>query len=93
MSLAELQAQIREHASLQIFMVQPAIAAQPVRRQLQMVRPSVDGTASSAAPAQQTVRNARDIGRNDPCWCGSGKKYKQCHYREDRAAVKQTQDA
>jgi len=23
-------------------------------------------------------------GRNDPCWCGSGKKYKQCHMREDR---------
>jgi uncharacterized protein YecA (UPF0149 family) len=20
------------------------------------------------------------IGRNDPCWCGSGKKYKKCHY-------------
>ena len=19
------------------------------------------------------------IGRNDPCWCGSGKKYKSCH--------------
>jgi uncharacterized protein YecA (UPF0149 family) len=19
------------------------------------------------------------IGRNDPCWCGSGKKYKKCH--------------
>ena len=19
------------------------------------------------------------IGRNDPCWCGSGRKYKQCH--------------
>jgi len=25
-----------------------------------------------------------DIGRNDPCWCGSGKKYKQCHWAEDR---------
>ena len=24
-----------------------------------------------------TVRH--DIGRNDPCWCGSGRKYKQCH--------------
>ncbi len=24
------------------------------------------------------------IGRNDPCWCGSGKKYKQCHMREDQ---------
>ncbi len=20
------------------------------------------------------------IGRNDPCWCGSGKKWKKCHY-------------
>lgn len=23
--------------------------------------------------------NAKKIGRNDPCWCGSGKKYKKCH--------------
>jgi uncharacterized protein YecA (UPF0149 family) len=22
--------------------------------------------------------------RNDPCWCGSGKKYKQCHLKTDR---------
>jgi len=22
-------------------------------------------------------------GRNDPCWCGSGKKYKKCHSAED----------
>jgi preprotein translocase subunit SecA len=21
----------------------------------------------------------RDVGRNDPCWCGSGKKFKRCH--------------
>lgn len=25
-----------------------------------------------------------DIGRNDPCWCGSGKKYKKCHFAEDQ---------
>ena len=24
------------------------------------------------------------LGRNDPCWCGSGKKYKRCHWREDK---------
>ena len=24
------------------------------------------------------------IGRNDPCWCGSGKKYKQCHEAFDK---------
>ena len=27
----------------------------------------------------QTVKKQK-IGRNDPCWCGSGKKYKRCHY-------------
>lgn len=26
------------------------------------------------------------LGRNDPCWCGSGKKYKNCHMREDERA-------
>lgn len=25
----------------------------------------------------------KKIGRNDPCWCGSGKKYKKCHQRFD----------
>jgi preprotein translocase subunit SecA len=25
------------------------------------------------------VNEHKDIGRNDPCWCGSGKKYKRCH--------------
>ena len=24
------------------------------------------------------------LGRNDPCWCGSGKKYKNCHSEFDR---------
>ncbi|MCL4748331.1 MAG: SEC-C domain-containing protein, partial [Burkholderiaceae bacterium] len=34
------------------------------------------------APAQQPVRRfGQKIGRNDPCPCGSGKKYKQCHGR------------
>jgi len=23
------------------------------------------------------------LGRNDPCWCGSGKKYKRCHLEQD----------
>ena len=28
----------------------------------------------------EPVRNPlRDVGRNDPCPCGSGKKYKKCH--------------
>ena len=31
---------------------------------------------------------ANKIGRNDPCWCGSGKKYKKCHEEfDDRIAL------
>ncbi len=30
-----------------------------------------------------TVRKQIRIGRNDPCWCKSGKKYKQCHMAMD----------
>ncbi len=37
--------------------------------------------ASNAAP--QPHKATRKVGRNDPCWCGSGKKYKSCHMRED----------
>jgi preprotein translocase subunit SecA len=28
---------------------------------------------------QRQLDPERDVGRNDPCWCGSGKKYKRCH--------------
>ncbi|MFZ0090194.1 MAG: SEC-C metal-binding domain-containing protein, partial [Solirubrobacteraceae bacterium] len=32
------------------------------------------------APVQQRrVDDSEQIGRNDPCWCGSGKKFKKCH--------------
>ncbi|MDT8382963.1 MAG: preprotein translocase subunit SecA [Gammaproteobacteria bacterium] len=32
-----------------------------------------------AEPEQPFVREGRKVGRNEPCPCGSGKKYKQCH--------------
>ena len=34
---------------------------------------------SRPAPKAQVVREGRKVGRNDPCPCGSGKKYKSCH--------------
>jgi preprotein translocase subunit SecA len=36
------------------------------------------GAGGSTGPAQ-VQRKEPKIGRNDPCWCGSGKKYKKCH--------------
>jgi len=35
------------------------------------------GAAAGAAPSGPNAK----IGRNDPCWCGSGKKFKKCHGR------------
>ena len=34
-----------------------------------------DGVARGASQAPDGTK----IGRNDPCWCGSGKKFKRCH--------------
>jgi preprotein translocase subunit SecA len=32
-----------------------------------------------AVVEQRVVDSEHQVGRNDPCWCGSGKKYKKCH--------------
>ena len=31
----------------------------------------------------------KSLGRNDPCHCGSGRKYKQCHLDKDEAAARE----
>jgi hypothetical protein len=37
--------------------------------------------------AEESRTRLKQTGRNDPCPCGSGKKYKKCHRSEDEAAV------
>jgi preprotein translocase subunit SecA len=38
------------------------------------------GNGGPSENPETVVKADRDrIGRNDPCWCGSGKKYKKCH--------------
>ena len=37
------------------------------------------GGSVATATATRTVAERDKIGRNDPCWCGSGKKFKKCH--------------
>ena len=39
----------------------------------------VGAGATSVATGQRTVSEQQKLGRNDPCWCGSGKKFKKCH--------------
>ncbi|OGK52810.1 preprotein translocase subunit SecA [Candidatus Roizmanbacteria bacterium RIFCSPLOWO2_01_FULL_41_22] len=40
---------------------------------------------SPAIPASGGYQPARKLGRNNKCWCGSGKKYKKCHLNQDLA--------
>jgi preprotein translocase subunit SecA len=91
----ELKGMIRRDVARTIFRVtvvrQPAAAA-PTR--MVESRPDMSGSgqavAAGAAAATsatavarggngQPARAATKIGRNDPCYCGSGKKYKRCH--------------
>lgn len=65
-----------------------------------LARRMVDGPLSAMperpvreAKARGPVRRAvAKIGRNDPCHCGSGKKYKLCHEAEDRARLADPSD-
>jgi preprotein translocase subunit SecA len=43
--------------------------------------PNEDGSVSQVADPATAVAEVPRVGRNDPCPCGSGKKYKQCHGR------------
>ena len=43
--------------------------------------PNEDGSVSQDADPATTAAQVPKVGRNDPCPCGSGKKYKACHGR------------
>ncbi|MCF7834103.1 MAG: preprotein translocase subunit SecA [Candidatus Pacebacteria bacterium] len=39
----------------------------------------LDKTTQISGSSNPTANNSKDLGRNDPCWCGSEKKFKKCH--------------
>jgi len=66
-----------------LFLMQPARpeeqAKQIERRQQQQQKDLQFQAGPAQAEAPKPVRAATKVGRNDPCPCGSGKKYKKCH--------------
>jgi preprotein translocase subunit SecA len=68
---------------------QAAEAAQALEQQaghlsnVTYTHPNEDGSVSSEADPATAVQQVPKVGRNDPCPCGSGKKYKACHGRLD----------
>jgi len=67
------------------------VAAQARRRgRVQGARPQAARADSGAGAGDkaETVRRERPkVGRNDPCPCGSGKKYKKCHGKDEAEAA------
>lgn len=59
-----------------------AFAAAELKRILQSEPDELEEFASSIDVTGTTPKKPKP-GRNDPCWCGSGKKYKSCHLAED----------
>ena len=67
--------------------VGPEAAAGPVRGWPLRVRPFGAGPGMrSRRPSAPVVRDGRKVGRNEPCPCGSGRKYKHCHGQLAREA-------
>ncbi len=51
----------------------------PQPAQLSFSAPVKEANANPNVGAATVVRKDPKVGRNDPCWCGSGKKFKKCH--------------
>jgi len=75
---------IREEAIRRMFLVQLR-TNQEVKRQKVAKETSAVGTADSVVK-KQPVRKDKKVGPNDPCPCGSGKKYKKCCMQKDKAS-------
>lgn len=53
---------------------------EPAERKTRQLRDAFAKLATISARGQ-----GKKLGRNEPCWCGSGAKYKKCHLRSDEA--------
>jgi preprotein translocase subunit SecA len=84
----QLLASIQHDVAHTIFRVQPVVAQQPVRTRVIDESEKPHGAADGAGGNGSAPRKSRKIGVNEPCPCGSGKKFKHCHgARGSRALV------
>jgi preprotein translocase subunit SecA len=79
-----LQNEIHAHAVRSIFRVQVNQPQQIMRPRVQIMQAIRPGVVANTKPEPIRKTAKASIGRNDPCWCGSGKKYKNCHMRTDK---------
>jgi preprotein translocase subunit SecA len=74
-------AQIRENTARMMLTVRLQTKEEPKREEV--AKPTMASGASDGSEENHPVVNGKKVGRNDPCPCGSGKKYKKCCGREE----------
>ena len=75
---------IREETVRRLFLVQLR-AQQEVKRE-KVAKETGTGAANNTQVKREPVRNKdKKVGPNDPCPCGSGKKYKKCCMQKDKS--------
>src|SRR6202521_285422 len=78
----EMMERIESETVRYLFLIQPARpedeAKEIERRQQRQQKQLQYQTGAAQAEAPKPVRTGAKVGRNDPCPCGSGKKYKKC---------------
>ena len=72
---------IREDTVRLMFTIQLRTNEEPKREQV--AKPSAESGSDGSIPNQPAKREPGKVGRNDPCPCGSGKKYKKCCGRDE----------
>ncbi len=77
-------AAIREETIRRMFLVQLK-PTEEVRRQKVAQETGTSGAAGKTVKPQPVRNKASKVGPNDPCPCGSGKKYKKCCMQKDKA--------
>jgi len=79
----DMMARIDTEAVRFLFLMQPARPEEEAKQIEQRQRRQQQNLEFQTGPAQaeapKPVRTGAKVGRNDPCPCGSGKKYKKCH--------------
>ena len=75
---------IREETIRRMFLVQLK-PQQEVKRQKVAKETGTSGTAGNTVKAQPVRNKDKKVGPNDPCPCGSGKKYKKCCMQKDKS--------
>jgi preprotein translocase subunit SecA len=77
--LAEMQRQRDEQQKLQFRHAEASALGAPAPQAPGGLSRQQGGQAAAAAPPETFKRDGRKVGRNEPCPCGSGKKFKRCH--------------